>query len=164
MAIVEAKDNTHGVSDGLQQALRYAEILELPTAFSSNGDGFAQHNRALLGLCLDEQEARWKRKEHVMPVVRYESESDVDTPFLRGLVELKVIHRRQQGFVMLECWIVEEAVKRLDRELTEAEQIAVVRATTNPRKVDWPGWWLPHLREKAPRGPVKISFHAMSGW
>lgn len=45
VAIVEAKDNTHGISDGLQQALGYAEILDLPTAFSSNGDGFAQHNR-----------------------------------------------------------------------------------------------------------------------
>jgi type I restriction enzyme R subunit len=46
LAIVEAKDNKHGVSDGLQQALGYAEILDLPSAFSSNGDGFAQHNRA----------------------------------------------------------------------------------------------------------------------
>ena len=46
LAIVEAKDNKHGVSDGLQQALGYAEILNLPSAFSSNGDGFAQHNRA----------------------------------------------------------------------------------------------------------------------
>lgn len=46
IAIVEAKDNKHGVSDGLQQALGYTEILNLPTAFSSNGDGFAQHNRA----------------------------------------------------------------------------------------------------------------------
>ncbi|TCS02867.1 DEAD/DEAH box helicase family protein [Caulobacter sp. BK020] len=45
VAIIEAKDNKHGVSDGLQQALGYAEILNLPTAFSSNGDGFAQHNR-----------------------------------------------------------------------------------------------------------------------
>ena len=46
LAIVEAKDNKHGVSAGLQQALGYAEILDLPSAFSSNGDGFAQHNRA----------------------------------------------------------------------------------------------------------------------
>ncbi|MBN8500662.1 MAG: DEAD/DEAH box helicase family protein [Sphingomonadales bacterium] len=46
VAVIEAKDNKHGVSAGLQQALGYAEILDLPTAFSSNGDGFAQHNRA----------------------------------------------------------------------------------------------------------------------
>lgn len=46
IAIVEAKDNKHGYSDGLQQALGYANILDLPTALSSNGDAFAQHNRA----------------------------------------------------------------------------------------------------------------------
>ena len=46
IAIVEAKDNGHSISSGLQQALGYAAILNLPTAFSSNGDGFASHNRA----------------------------------------------------------------------------------------------------------------------
>lgn len=45
LAIVEAKDNNHTVSAGLQQALGYAEILNLPSAFSSNGDAFASHNR-----------------------------------------------------------------------------------------------------------------------
>lgn len=47
LAIVEAKDNNHGTSDGLQQALGYAAILDLPSAFSSNGDGFAHHNRGV---------------------------------------------------------------------------------------------------------------------
>jgi type I restriction enzyme, R subunit len=46
LAIVEAKDNKHSISNGLQQALGYAEILDVPSAFSSNGDGFASHNRA----------------------------------------------------------------------------------------------------------------------
>ncbi|UWU20941.1 DEAD/DEAH box helicase family protein [Rhizobium sp. CB3060] len=46
LAVVEAKDNTHSVSAGLQQALGYAEILDLPSAYSSNGDAFASHNRA----------------------------------------------------------------------------------------------------------------------
>lgn len=45
LAIVEAKDNTHTVSHGLQQALGYAGILDLPCAFSSNGDAFASHNK-----------------------------------------------------------------------------------------------------------------------
>jgi type I restriction enzyme R subunit len=48
LAIVEAKDSKHSVSDGLQQALGYADSLDLPSAFSSNGDGFAQHNRAAI--------------------------------------------------------------------------------------------------------------------
>lgn len=45
VAVVEAKDNNHTVSHGMQQALGYAEILELPSAFSSNGDAFASHNK-----------------------------------------------------------------------------------------------------------------------
>jgi type I restriction enzyme, R subunit len=45
VAVVEAKDNNHTVSQGLQQALGYAEILDIPSAYSSNGDGFASHNK-----------------------------------------------------------------------------------------------------------------------
>ena len=45
IAIVEAKDNNHTVSHGMQQALGYAEILQVPSAFSSNGDAFAAHNK-----------------------------------------------------------------------------------------------------------------------
>ena len=44
IAIIEAKDNTHSVSHGLQQAMDYAKMLDLPFAFSSNGDGFAEHD------------------------------------------------------------------------------------------------------------------------
>lgn len=46
IAIIEAKDNTNSVGAGMQQALRYAEILDVPIAFSSNGDGFIQHDRS----------------------------------------------------------------------------------------------------------------------
>ena len=45
LAIVEAKDNKHSIGSGLQQAMGYAGILDVPSAFSSNGDGFAAHNR-----------------------------------------------------------------------------------------------------------------------
>lgn len=45
VAVVEAKDNNHTVSQGMQQALGYAEILDVPSAFSSNGDAFASHNK-----------------------------------------------------------------------------------------------------------------------
>ena len=44
IAIVEAKDNNHSVSYGLQQAMEYARMLDTPFAFSSNGDGFAEHD------------------------------------------------------------------------------------------------------------------------
>lgn len=45
IAVIEAKDNKHTISSGMQQALGYADILEVPSAFSSNGDGFASHNK-----------------------------------------------------------------------------------------------------------------------
>lgn len=44
IAVVEAKDNTHGVSHGLQQAMTYAKMLDIPFAYSSNGDGFVEHD------------------------------------------------------------------------------------------------------------------------
>lgn len=44
IAIVEAKDNNHSVSFGLQQAMDYATMLDLKFAYSSNGDGFREHD------------------------------------------------------------------------------------------------------------------------
>jgi type I restriction enzyme R subunit len=45
IAIIEAKDNNHALGDGMQQALEYAELLDVPFAYSSNGDGFLEHDR-----------------------------------------------------------------------------------------------------------------------
>lgn len=45
LAIIEAKDNKQPIAGGLQQALEYAETLEIPFVFSSNGDGFVFHDR-----------------------------------------------------------------------------------------------------------------------
>ena len=44
IAIIEAKDNKHSIFHGLQQAMTYAKMLDLPFAYSSNGDGFAEHD------------------------------------------------------------------------------------------------------------------------
>ena len=45
IAVIETKDNNHSVGDGMQQALGYAEMLQVPFVFSSNGDGFLFHNQ-----------------------------------------------------------------------------------------------------------------------
>lgn len=45
IAIVEAKDNKHTVSYGIQQAITYAQMLDVPFAYSSNGDAFYEHDR-----------------------------------------------------------------------------------------------------------------------
>ena len=44
IAIVEAKDNKHTVSHGLQQAMTYAQMMGIPFAYSSNGDAFMEHD------------------------------------------------------------------------------------------------------------------------
>jgi len=49
LALIEAKDNSHGVGDGMQQGLEYAATLGIPFVFSSNGDGFAFHDRTGAG-------------------------------------------------------------------------------------------------------------------
>ncbi|AKU27045.1 DEAD/DEAH box helicase family protein [Anoxybacillus geothermalis] len=45
LAIIEAKDDKHSVGDGMQQALEYAKILDIPFVFSSNGKAFLFHDR-----------------------------------------------------------------------------------------------------------------------
>lgn len=49
LAVIEAKDNKHSLGSGMQQALGYAEALDVPFVFSSNGDGFLFHDRSGTG-------------------------------------------------------------------------------------------------------------------
>lgn len=69
IAIVEAKDNNHSISYGLQQAKLYAEMLDVPFAYSSNGDGFQEYDfltgiERTLGMdefpSVEELTARWE--------------------------------------------------------------------------------------------------------
>ena len=55
LAIVEAKDNTHPLGAGMQQALEYAEILDVPFAYSSNGDAFIEHDRTGKGDIIEKE-------------------------------------------------------------------------------------------------------------
>lgn len=55
IAIVEAKDNNHSVAFGLQQAMTYARMLDVPFAFSSNGDAFAEYD-GITGHTTDQSE------------------------------------------------------------------------------------------------------------
>jgi len=49
LAVIEAKDNKHSLGAGMQQALGYADALDVPFVFSSNGDGFLFHDRTRTG-------------------------------------------------------------------------------------------------------------------
>ena len=55
VAVIEAKDNTHSVMAGIQQGLDYATILDIPSVFSSNGDGFYEHDRTALGVRIERE-------------------------------------------------------------------------------------------------------------
>ncbi len=47
LALIEVKDNNHGVGDGMQQALDCAEMLDIPFVYSTNGDAFLEHDRTV---------------------------------------------------------------------------------------------------------------------
>ncbi|MBO5544535.1 MAG: DEAD/DEAH box helicase family protein [Oscillospiraceae bacterium] len=73
IAVVEAKDNNHSISFGLQQAMTYAQMLDLPFAYSSNGDGFMEHD-FLTGL--ERQLALEEFPSEDEMIARYKAESN----------------------------------------------------------------------------------------
>src|SRR5271166_3192197 len=67
IAIIEAKDNNCSIGDGIQQALDYADTLDIPYVFSSNGDGFVFHDRTGAGT----------EKEATLPLDAFPSPNDL---------------------------------------------------------------------------------------
>jgi type I restriction enzyme, R subunit len=55
IAIIEAKDNNKPVGAGMQQALEYSEILQIPFVFTSNGDSFVFHDKTRTDGVLEEE-------------------------------------------------------------------------------------------------------------
>lgn len=83
IAIIEAKDNKHSVRAGIQQALDYARILDIPCVFSSNGDGFLFHDRTATDGNIETEldidsfpspEQLWERYKKYKGIVTPESE------------------------------------------------------------------------------------------
>ena len=80
IAIIEAKDNKNSVGSGMQQAIEYAEILDIPFVYSSNGDGFLEHDMttgAERELSLDEfpsSEELWERYKNIKGLTEKEEE------------------------------------------------------------------------------------------
>lgn len=90
IAIIEAKDNKHSVNAGIQQALNYAEILDIPFVFSSNGDGFLFHDKTEVNenleteLGLDEfpsPKQLWEKYKKHKGIVTPESEKIVEQDY-----------------------------------------------------------------------------------
>jgi type I restriction enzyme R subunit len=83
VAVIEAKDNKHSIRSGIQQALGYATILDIPCVFSSNGDGFLFHDRTIndsnieTELTLDEfptPEDLWDKYKHYKNIATADGE------------------------------------------------------------------------------------------
>lgn len=86
IAIVEAKDNNHSVSFGMQQAMTYAQMLDVPFAYSSNGDGFQEHDfltgqERFISLedfpAPEELIARWEQGANITPAEK----TIIDQPY-----------------------------------------------------------------------------------
>lgn len=93
IAIIEAKDANHSVSYGLQQAMEYANMLDVKFAFSSNGEGFAMHDfltgeEQIFGLdefpTRDELIARYKREINEGKGLTEKEETVINQPFCTG--------------------------------------------------------------------------------
>ncbi len=90
IAIVEAKDNNHSVSYGLQQAITYAQMQDIPFAYSSNGDGFQEHD-LLTGLertlsmdefpTVEELTLRWENESNGGEGISAEEKKVIGQPY-----------------------------------------------------------------------------------
>ncbi len=67
IAVIEAKDNWQPVGGGMQQALGYAQSLDVPFVFTSNGDGFLFHDRT----------GRSNPVERLLPLDQFPSPSEL---------------------------------------------------------------------------------------
>jgi len=88
IAIIEAKNNKHSVRAGIQQGLDYAKILDIPSVYSSNGDGFLEHDRTCTDgniekeLSLDEfpsPQELWERYKKYKGIETEEEEEKIAT-------------------------------------------------------------------------------------
>lgn len=80
IAVIEAKDNSLAVGAGLQQALNYARILDIPTALSSNGDGFVDHDRSGLSPIIERNLSLDKFPTSEVLWQRYKKYKGIETP------------------------------------------------------------------------------------
>jgi type I restriction enzyme, R subunit len=90
VAILEAKDNNHTVGAGLQQALAYAQTLDIPCVFSSNGDEFIFHDRTAKDESIEQElsldqfpspQDLWERFKQYKGIQTVEQERIISQPY-----------------------------------------------------------------------------------
>ncbi|WP_369281295.1 EcoAI/FtnUII family type I restriction enzme subunit R [Wenyingzhuangia sp. 2_MG-2023] len=127
LAIIEAKDNKKAVGHGMQQALEYSEILQIPFVFTSNGDSFVFHDKTTTDSVLEQElsldnfpspEVLWKK---------YLKHQNLDTPQAQEIVE-KDYYTDDSG--MSPRYYQQNAVNRtLEAIAKEQNRIILVMAT-----------------------------------
>ena len=93
IAIIEAKDNNHSVRTGIQQGLDYAQILDIPYVFSSNGDGFLYHD------CTVDTIKKWwnNRKESKVEEVVYDRKAIIENLEKSFQESLQILNELNNG-------------------------------------------------------------------
>lgn len=103
LAIVEAKDNNHRIADGMEQALNYAEILDIPFVFTSNGDGFSFYDKtAEHKLC--EQDPNDEPASVLLEKIKAEKERLIAEKKIKKQKPLPPISAEEKPFVLPNGW------------------------------------------------------------
>lgn len=87
VAIIEAKDNKHSIGSGMQQAINYGEILDIPFVYSSNGDGFLEHDRTVTEGAVERELALSQFPSPEDLWLRYKIAKGIDTQTEERIVE-----------------------------------------------------------------------------
>ena len=85
IAVIEAKDNNHAIGAGIQQALHYAQLIDIPVAFSSNGDGFIEHDRSGLSDTVERQLSLDSFPSPENLWLKYKKYKGIETPQQEGI-------------------------------------------------------------------------------
>ena len=127
IAIIEAKDNKKAVGHGMQQALEYSEILQIPFVFTSNGDSFVFHDKTRTDGTLEQEltldsfpspETLWQK---------YLEFTNIETPKAKEIVE-KDYYTDDSG--MSPRYYQQNAVNRtLEAIAKDQDRIILVMAT-----------------------------------
>ena len=127
--------------EGVERRVTAAEAFLLyMTKRGLEGDGGAA--RAAMGAI---EEARAMSRARDLPAIRkivLVGLAPVNSTLQRLRMATKLDRFRPSTRIMLEPWLVEAALARLEeRWLSREEQAKVVRAVRTPHKVRWPEWW-----------------------
>jgi len=97
VAIIEAKDASKSIGAGMQQALDYSNILDIPCVFSSNGDGFVYHD---------------KSKEGIVEIELTNNEFPTPDDLIKSYNKYKGIETKEQEQIVLQDYFVDSSGKK----------------------------------------------------